>query len=188
MIHFGAFIPDIVLSALVFACLSLSSSLAMMVHQFGCSVTKHDLALEDAMDKWNLLEALMRRGSSAIEGCLLVFSAHAMCAACLIILDTEVFDISLARCAPALLLSLNTLRVLLAAGHVSNECTRMVCLINFCSFGPNTEVLRERVVNYIRNSSVGFYVFETRITYQFVLKASWVFSAFMFALITRVLG
>ena len=111
-----------------------------------------------------------------------------MCTACLIVIDTGVFDISLVRLAPALLLSLNTVRVFLAAGYVSNECERMACLINFCSFGPDMEVMRERVVNYIRSSSVGFYVFETRITYQFVLKVSWVFAAFMFALITRVLG
>ena len=78
-------------------------------------------------------------------------------------------------------------RLFFTAAEVTERCTRVPSLVNACIFGPGTDADRHYLVQYIVNSSAGFYMFQVRITSQMTVKFAHFFAVATFAVLTQIL-
>jgi hypothetical protein len=161
----------------------------------------HD-RIENAVREWNVLQAVLRKGSTAFELSILVLQATVITALLLCIFGVAREEQPPLALIPVGLISAHVMAALLCAASVTDKCARVPPLIN--SVGDDSEecdeellpdqaiehsnlqLSRQYAVQYIINSAAGFYVFDVRLTSAMVVKVMYVSGALVFALVTNV--
>jgi len=149
------------------------------------------LHVSEAARDWNLLQAVLRKASSAVQLGLLSFLALAAFAIPVFMLDYVLLGPSLATLQlqlPHLLVVLGVLRIFIMASTVTGKCIRVAPLINSLDFGPGTDRDSQDLVVYIQNSAAGFYIFDVRLTTGMVVKFMYVWAVVVFGIVSRGLS
>lgn len=170
-----------VLTGLMYSILHALRALGLIIDAF-CVSFVVDPDLEQAVRNWNILQAVLRRVSGAMERSFLFLLSTASAAL--------VFPIILVGLQPAVapgaLLILGIAQVSFCAGATTYKCDRVPALINSLHFGCDIDYMRSYVVEYVERSKAGVYVFEVRITAQMVLKSLYVGGAVLFGVVTKL--
>jgi len=172
-----------VLMAVAFCLLHVCCALQTMIDSYGVSFLRSP-DFGRAVHHWNILQAVLRKVSAAVDRCYVVLLTTGLAAT----LAPMLQGINNLAMLPAMVTVLVVARISLHAGAISYKCDRVPPLINSVSFGEGLDYGRQYVVQYIFNSKAGFYVSEVRITVDMVLKCSYIGVAICFAVTTRMLG
>jgi hypothetical protein len=173
-----------------------SSGLELMVDDY-CIRFFADKDVPDALMRWNVIQAFLRRSSSMLEPCIWAVATSQVVALLLTGLQAMDGTSPLAQereCAvcwgtSVLLPFVSTLYSLLRAAAVTEKCSRVPSLINSIILGSTPSATEEcgldekyrHLVEYITISAAGFYVHGMRITAFMALKLIYIFG---FALLT----
>lgn len=87
---------------------------------------------------------------------------------------------------PGLLTVSLLVRAFLVAAGITDKCVRVPALVNSLCFGVNTEQRRHLLVEFVRRSDAGFYVFDVRLTTGMALRFMYMWSIIAFGLATNV--
>ena len=150
--------------------------------------------LVDSVSRWNAVQAILRKAAEALHALLcvlqgtvfLVFMLSGVYAYQNFGTDTHHF-LDVYPLLPAGLVMIGIVRLFFTAAEVTERCTRVPSLVNACIFGPGTDADRQYLVQYIVNSSAGFYMFQVRITSQMTVKFAHVCAVATFAVLTQIL-
>eukprot|EP00928_Gymnodinium_smaydae_P055774 TRINITY_DN39257_c0_g1_i1.p1 TRINITY_DN39257_c0_g1~~TRINITY_DN39257_c0_g1_i1.p1 ORF type:complete len:462 (+),score=33.52 TRINITY_DN39257_c0_g1_i1:203-1387(+) len=180
------------LVALTYCQLHVFCCLELMVDKF-CIGFFEDPDLNDAIQNWNVMQAILRRAANTVDTCVLATQTSVF--ATLALTSTELF---VGEGAPAgkyalLWALLCLLGVVLAflslfrAAIVSEKCSRVPALLNTLRLeGSPINFERQYVVQYIEHSAAGFYIKGVRLTPFMVLKMAYLVGAVVFAGLTRL--
>jgi len=186
----AAFIVNTLLMLLVLFLLFALRLLLVLADVFCFELveTKH---ISEATRDWNLLQAVLRKASAAIQLGLLAFLAVAAFAIPTFMLDYMLLGPSLATLQlqlPHLLVVVGVLRIFVMASTVTGKCMRVAPLINSLDFGPGTDRDSQDLVVFIQNSAAGFYIFDVRLTTGMVVKFMYVWAVVAFGIVSRGLS
>lgn len=165
-------------------------ALSIMLDTFCCQ-TVFDLHIDEATHQWNVLQAVLRKASGAIELCFCFFMASGVLAMPILVVDVMVLGPSwevLPALLPTCIIILAVLRLLFSAAAVTEKCDHVPSVINSLCFDKEEEEAIRALVQYIINSAAGFIVFGARVTQDAVLRCSYVSSMIAFALATNTLS
>jgi len=161
--------------------------LVILVDVF-CFQLVGNLHISEAAHNWNVLQALLRKASTAIQLGLLAFLAVAAFAIPAFMLDYMLLGPCFATLRlqlPHILVVLGVLRTFIMASAVTGKCTRVPPLINSLDFGPATDKDSRNLVEYIQNSAAGFYIFDVCLTTGMVVKFIYVWAVVVFGVVSR---
>jgi len=164
-------------------------TLTVMIDWCCCDIVDNMLVSDVAHD-WNLMQAVVRKASSAIEKCLFaqgIVMAVAVPMALVDVVGDGMSRASAIASLPALTVVGAVLYLLLVAATISDKCARVPALINAVNFGQDTNAKRQEVVHYIISSAAGFYVFGIRLTVAMVLKFAYGWCVIAVGVVTRVI-
>lgn len=157
----------------------LCNALIGLLDLFGHVMVREQHILRGVHD-WNVLQAVMRMASGALEWC--VFSLQVTAVAFVFLATVDVVQGKpLQHVAPGAGLFLVITWAFFRAAQVSDKCARLPSIINSLDFGKALDTDRQYVVEYMKNSAAGFYVFEVQITSPLALKLVYVSCAVVFA-------
>jgi len=169
--------------------LHVVSLLTMMVDAF-CFHFVQRPHLDDSVRDWNILQAVLRRASGAVERAFLVLQTTTLAA---VLVGIAAMALSAAQprlqaslLMAVLLLAAIDLRLFFKAAEVTEKCTRVPSLINSLSFGLEVDHSRHYLVEYVTYSAAGFYVQEVRLTAAMALKLAYVSGLVAFAVLTKL--
>lgn len=172
--------------ALVYGVLHVCSALAMMVDAY-CFLIVAEENLQCSVKEWNTLQAVLRKGSGAVERCFLVLQTTALAYVLLTMAGFLVHGVPMWWLASVALLVLSDARLFYAAAQVTETCSRVPPLINSMSFsGTEIDTGRHYLVEYVTYSAAGFYVGEVRLTAQMALKLSYISGIVAFGILTKL--
>jgi hypothetical protein len=170
--------------------LHTSSGLERMVDDYCIRIFSDD-DVGDAIVRWNVIQAFLRRCASMLEPCLLAVTTSEVVAVVLTGLHAMDGKGPLDRgsgCAvlwgsSVLLPVATTLYSLLRVASVTEKCSRVPSLVNSLMLEPAPESTSwygldeecRHLVDYISNSAAGFYVMGMRITAFMALKLIYLF-------------
>jgi len=177
-----------VLLGLVFCMLYVCRALALMVDTF-CSRVVDCPDLTTTLDEWNVLQAVLRKTSSAIECCFVALQVVMIFTMPLILADFYVLGASrntVAKVLPSMCAFFAVLRMFTLAAMITDKCTRVPSLINSLSFGQGTDRDRQHTVDYIVSSGAGFYVCDVQLNMAMAFKFMYGWSVIGFGLITHL--
>lgn len=144
----------------------------------------------EATQSWNILQALLRKASTAMELGLLALLAMAAFAVPAFIVDQAnlgTFSNTFNRQIPNVLIICGVLRVFVVAAAVTDKCMRVPSLVNSLSFGAGTDRDRQHLVEYIAHSAAGFYICDVRLTLGMLTKFIYVWAVILFGFVGREL-
>eukprot|EP00929_Paragymnodinium_shiwhaense_P098108 TRINITY_DN59648_c0_g1_i1.p1 TRINITY_DN59648_c0_g1~~TRINITY_DN59648_c0_g1_i1.p1 ORF type:complete len:806 (-),score=129.56 TRINITY_DN59648_c0_g1_i1:80-2497(-) len=173
-----------VLTAVAFCQMYVVSALTAMVESF-CRKVYMQPDLEDAVRQWDVVQAMLRKTSFALEHCFFVLQTVTFSVLLCAMSDAVHGGHSPWKLLPSSLLILVLLRTFLAAGAVTDRCARVPSLVNALSFGSDIDPGRQCVVDYIVQSAAGFYVFEVPVTCAMALKFAYLGGVVAFGLVTN---
>lgn len=176
-----AFVSGVLL-AMAYCLLHICCVLEVMIDSFGIGFVECP-DFGEAVRKWNVLQAVLRRVSAIVDVSYLVLLTTAMVA-----IVAPLMQRHRHAAIPAGFAMGCVARVSFRAGAISYKCDRVPSLINSLFFGQDIDHERQYVVEYIINSMAGFYVMEVRITVEMVLKFAYVSSALTVAVMTKVIS
>jgi hypothetical protein len=183
-IHIAAFsVSSSVLMGLAFVVLYICSALTTIVDAFCISYDKHQ-DLEQAVQDWNAVQAVIRKCSSAVEFCFFVLQTTSLTTVLLGAFDGINPNSRIDLLIPTAFLTLGIGRIFFRAGAVTDKCSRTPSLIN--SFGEGIDEELQYVVQYLIHSDAGFHVFEVRLTSPMAFKFVYLCGAAAFIMVTRV--
>jgi len=161
-----------ILMCLCFGQLYVCRALMIFVDTF-CGRVVDSPVISDASHQWNVLQAVLRKGSSSVEYCFIALQG--MGAITLPLLIVDFFRLgeqyaALPALIPGAVLTLGVFRVLFLAAAVTDKCGRIPPLLNSLDFGKGTDRECQYIVQYVANSAAGFHVFDVRITTGMALK------------------
>jgi len=171
--------------------LYISSALKAGVSQF-CHKFYAHRDVEEGISEWNIVQTILRQGAGSIDSCLCVLFTVLLAQ----FLFTAVW--TLQRGDEMKLLYSNTtccalwvgwmaplwlwlLYIAYQAAEVTAQCARVPALINSW-INTEKDLL---LVEYIMNSSAGFYIQGVRVTPYMAMKASYFIGAITFTIITK---
>jgi len=174
---------------LTYSLLHVMVLLTMMVDAF-CFRFVEEPHLEEGVQNWNILQAVLRRASGALEVGFLAMQTTTLMTA-LVGLTAVVVSTDNPRQPVMLLLAaapLNTVsaRLFFKASEVTEKCTRVPSLINSLSFGRDVDLRRHYLVQYITYSAAGFYVKEVRLTSAMTIKLAYASGIIAFGVLTKI--
>jgi hypothetical protein len=180
----------LLLMSLCFCMTFICHALTQIIDTFCTSLVSDD-SLEGAVMKWNQAAAVLRQSSEAIQACVFVMQTTIILMFCLAVFDVhrsaQEDSGDVAMLVPSLLLVIGMSQVFFKAAAVTDRCNRVPSLINSLSFGDDEiDTERQYVVEYVRNSAAGFYIFELRLTSDMTLKGAHVLCVGVFALFTQI--
>jgi len=177
---------------LLYCLLHVIAFLTMMVDAFCFHfVEQQQLQLEDSVREWNVLQAVLRRASGAVERGFLVLQTTTLMTISVGVAATVMNGIDSGL--PNWLMLLQTLplattgaRLFFKTAEVTEKCTRVPSLINSLSFGLELDPWRHYLVEYIMYSGAGFYVKEVRLTAAMAFKLTYASGIIAFAVLTKL--
>eukprot|EP00440_Ansanella_granifera_P073830 gb/GFBE01080109.1/.p1 GENE.gb/GFBE01080109.1/~~gb/GFBE01080109.1/.p1 ORF type:complete len:810 (+),score=124.32 gb/GFBE01080109.1/:1-2430(+) len=160
-----------------------------------------DADIDKAIIDWNVLQAMLRKAATQIDGsfffmgtaCMttLVLLAQELMQAPYLIQDTGYAALWLGWVYQPVLLFMYTV---VRAAAITEKCSRVAPLVNSWDFVADADeepvimhLGRQYIVQYIINSGAGFYVKGVRLTAFLALKLNYFFGAISFALISQAL-
>jgi len=173
-----------VLLGLALCTLNVCGALSGVIDVFCISVVEKPRIL-GAIHEWNVLQAVLRKGSNAIEFTIFTLQVVVVAMVLLGVIDFTEGQSGPVALVPAILIAAVLGRAFLRAGGVTDKCARVPALVNSLVFGVDMDLQRQYVVDYILRSDAGFYVFELRLTSAMVLKFAYVCGVAVFALVTK---
>jgi len=137
-----------------------------------------------AIHDWNVVYAVCRRVSAAVQGCffVMVMLGSAAVAAGVVGYCQGAARLS---CIPGLAVGAAALQTCLWTAAVTSKCSRVLPLVNFLWGKGVGDASRMRVVQHIAHSEAGFYIFDTRVTSCAVVKALYVGCAVIVSFIVQ---
>lgn len=171
---------------LVFGVMHVVSSLVLLVDAY-CYYAVLEKEVERNVSEWNMLQAVMRKSSVAVETAFLVLQTTALMYVLLTMTSLLVNGLSIFSVLAVILLVIADARLFYKAAQVTEKCARVPPLINSLSFG-NSELdpRRHYLVEYMHYSAAGFYVCEVRITTIMAIKLSYVSGILAFGIVTKM--
>lgn len=181
---------SLILSFLTFCMLYVVRALMCVVEGY-CALTVGGQMLEQAVPRWNTVQAILRKGSGAIQGCLFVLQGTLLFAFLLGVVDVYLSWQQekgyVSTLIPHAMLGLGVFRIFFAAAKVTEKCERVPSLINSCTFSDDElDEDRQYVVEYVVNSAAGFHIFEIRLTSAMTVKVAYLFAIASFTLTTQI--
>jgi len=173
---------------LVFFMLYVCRALALMVDTF-CSRVVDSPDLPTTLDEWNVLQAVLRKTSAAIEHCFVILQLVMVFTMPLLLADLYMLGANhgtIAGLLPSICVLCGVLRTFTLAASITDKCTRVPALINTLSFGQGTDRDRQHTVDYIVSSAAGFYVCDVRLNMAMAFKFMYGWSVIAFGLMTNV--
>jgi len=146
--------------------------------------------ISEATERWNILQALLRKASTAVELALLVLVAMAAFAVPAFIVDqANVASLleAVQQQMSYIMIFCGVLRVFVLAAAVTDKCMRVPSLLNSLSFGRGIEGERQHLVEYITHSAAGFYICDVRLTLGMVAKFIYIWAVILFGVVGRKL-
>lgn len=172
-----------ILMGLTFCVLYVCRALTTMVDRYCVNIAcRPDLT--EAVREWNVLQAVLRKSSAAIEHCFFVLQTTAFSTVLLGVADalsTNASNVDLLI--PAAVLTLGIARIFYSAASVTEKCAHVPSLIN--AFGSDLDLDRQYIVQYIIQSAAGFHVFEVRLTSAMALNVAYLCGAAAFSVATK---
>eukprot|EP00928_Gymnodinium_smaydae_P099866 TRINITY_DN9652_c0_g3_i1.p1 TRINITY_DN9652_c0_g3~~TRINITY_DN9652_c0_g3_i1.p1 ORF type:complete len:672 (-),score=63.44 TRINITY_DN9652_c0_g3_i1:153-2168(-) len=162
-------------------------NLLMFVDAFCCMVSEEP-EIDRISHDWNVLQAVLRKGASSVEGCFVWVQGTLALAVPLAIADMFVYGVCsevVVMMVPRFALLLQALRTLFAAASLTSKCDSVPSVVNALYFGSHTDSLRQYIVTYISNSAAGFHVCHVRITMGMAIKCVYIWGVAAFALLTQ---
>jgi len=192
LLHIISFsLSSLILVALSFCMLYVCNALLHTVNAF-CIVIVAGGSLDDAVPRWNTVQAMLRTGSKQIQACLFVLQATVLFTCLLGAIDVYqsvqqerdyVFTLI-----PGALLTLGISWIFFKAAAITDKCARVPSLINSCTFEADIDLERQYVVEYVLFSSAGFYVFEVCLTSDMILRFAYILVIGVFTLFTKIVS
>lgn len=180
-----AFVSVIFMGA-TYGILHVSCAIAIMIDSY-CMHLHNDPDSAKGVREWNMLQALLRKASRAVERGFMVLQTTAL--AVLLLSASDLFVHSspdfwwlLSNVLLAISVGLNFFK----AAEVTEKCTRVPSLVNSLTFNHDMDVERHFLVEYVTYSMAGFYVGEVRLTAAMALKITYVSVLAAFGLLTRL--
>jgi len=177
-------------TVLTYSLLHIIGLLTMMVDSF-CYHFVEEPDLEDGVHNWNILQAVLRRASGAVElGFLFLQTAMLMTVLLGITglaLNEDEPWVHMWYLIAVFPLAMMSARLFFKASGVTEKCTRVPSLINSLSFGgAEVDQRRHYLVQYINYSAAGFYVKDVRLTSAMAIKLVYVSGIVAFGVLTKV--
>mmetsp|Transcript_44360 Transcript_44360/g.139069 ORF Transcript_44360/g.139069 Transcript_44360/m.139069 type:complete len:186 (-) Transcript_44360:75-632(-) len=141
----------------------------------------------EAMQEWNLFQALCRNVCCSLQLCFVVLQATGTAVVLLAMTEVQRGVSAFLELLPGLLMSALVTRVSLWAANVTDKSARVPMLVNSLSSALDLDRDRMYMVEYIVQTQAGFYIFEVRVTSSMVLKTLYVGCAVGFGLASQVL-
>eukprot|EP00811_Abedinium_folium_P003935 NODE_1361_length_2505_cov_7.190496.p1 GENE.NODE_1361_length_2505_cov_7.190496~~NODE_1361_length_2505_cov_7.190496.p1 ORF type:complete len:753 (+),score=152.82 NODE_1361_length_2505_cov_7.190496:2-2260(+) len=166
--------------------------LELMIDQF-CIIFVHANGdLMPCMDLWNLSQATLRRTANDLEWSLLALESSVL--PVLLLTGAQVLNTSSLTCLPciqgilaALPSGAMVLYVFSRAAAVTDKCQHVPAFVNSWHSDDGSVDKMHHFVQYVVNSSAGFYVFRVRLTTFMVLKVTYFILALGFSLVTSIM-
>jgi len=165
-------------------------ALAVIIDRFCCELANLP-DLSQAMKTWNILQAVMLKTSSSVEGSFVAMLLAVAFAVPLSLADFLMLGAHLGALppiVPGVLIILLFVRAFMVAASITDKCARVPALVNSLCFGLGKEHRRHLLVSYIGSSAAGFYVCEIRLTTAMALKFMYMWSIVACGLATNLLA
>jgi len=181
-----------VFTALAYCVLHVCCALAMMIDTF-CFHFVEEPDLDESVREWNILQAVLRKGSSSLERMFLVLQTTALLGVLFGFSDAALGRPQNTGRVAAFMLSVSLLgvgiaRLFFTAAQVTEKCSRVPPLINSLSFGLDVDPARHYIVEYVTYSGAGFYIDGVRITRAMALKIIYVSCILIFSVAVKVVS
>jgi len=178
-----------VFMALTFALLHVNCSLTLLIDAY-CSYLTERPELDCCVREWNILQAVLRKASGAVEKGFVALQTTALVTVLLGVADLFLHGNLLSwNLLAFMLLALSEARLIFKSAEVTEKCIRLPSLINSLSFGCDVvDMGRHYLVEYITYSGAGFYVGEVRLTKAMAIKLVYVVGLVAFGVITRAVS
>eukprot|EP00435_Cladocopium_sp_Y103_P020825 s2652_g5.t1 len=184
--------------------LHILSGLELAIDSFTVSVFR-DMDFEEAVEEWNVLQAMLRHVSTKLSHSLLVLGSS--CAASILyLIELTFLRANVANVRPGVQFILQYLwpfpptiiflYTLMRAAAVTEKASRVSPLVNSWTFESDgnqdyqmpewMDLGRQYVVQYINQSEAGFYMQGVRLRIFQVTKMCYYLSAILFAVVSQV--
>lgn len=176
-----------VIFSLSYGMVSICRSLIVMIDAFCCDMISAT-RLGEVAHVWNLTQAVLRKASTDMEGCLFVLGLILASSVPFLAIGVGVLGAQgdeVPAFFPGICVTCGILYSLLLSAMISEKCARVPALVNSLCFGEGTERARQHTVDYITSSGAGFYVFGMRLTTTVVAKFVYVWCVVVVGLLTR---
>lgn len=172
---------------LVYCILHICSGMALLVDAY-CYCVADARDINAAVYEWNMLQAVMRKASSAVEAGFLVLQTTALTAVLTTMAGFVQQTLRGWWVMVVVLLVLCDVRLFFRAAQITEKCSRVPPLINSLNFKQQGEVDPDRhyLVEYVTYSAAGFYVGEVRLTTSNALKLAYISGIMAFGVLTKV--
>lgn len=200
--HLATFVVAHTLTALLLYCqLHLCSGFEVAIDNFFVTFFQEG-NFEKGIYEWNLLQAMLRRAAGAVEPCFLAVGSSVLALMILTlreILNSNALSTLLQSPSSALCTSLWAGWVLPLAGLVfyavfigavvTEKCLRAPAMVNAWTADEHEYIdhKRQYFVQYISQSSAGWYVIGVRVSALWASKVSYLFAAVVFTLVSQSL-
>jgi len=182
------FVTSSIFVALTFTILHVNCCLTLLIDAY-CSHFTEDLELDWFVREWNILQAVLRKASGAVEKSFVVLQTTALAAVLLRIVHLFLHSDSQSWCLPAVMfLGLCDGWLIFKSAEVTEKCSRLPSVINSLSFGRDVDMRRHYLVQYVSYSGAGFYVGEVRLTNAMAIKFAYVSGLVFFGVLTKVVS
>eukprot|EP00445_Apocalathium_hangoei_P034699 CAMPEP_0203948210 /NCGR_PEP_ID=MMETSP0359-20131031/82936_1 /ASSEMBLY_ACC=CAM_ASM_000338 /TAXON_ID=268821 /ORGANISM="Scrippsiella Hangoei, Strain SHTV-5" /LENGTH=179 /DNA_ID=CAMNT_0050879715 /DNA_START=1 /DNA_END=540 /DNA_ORIENTATION=+ len=158
--------------------------LTVTVDMFCCRLVI-DPSMAEAVQDWNVLQALLRRAAGSVELALIILLAMMAWLLAAFSLDYVRLGSSLSTCKlqlPWILMLCGVLRVFMTAAGVTDRCARIPSLINSFCFGNGFDREQQNLVQFMVNSEAGFYISKMRVNTGMVIKFMYLWLVVLFAI------
>lgn len=184
-------VMNVVFMSLTFAMLHVDCALTLLIDAY-CYHFTVTPDLECSVREWNMLQAVLRKGSGAMENAFIVLQTTALVMVLLVVSDFYLHRESQTTKAPVLmsvaLIAIIEWRLICKSADVTETCARVPSLINSLSFGLDLDLGRHYLVEYITYSGAGFYVRDLRLTSAIVFRLFYISVLVAFGVLTRVIS
>ncbi|CAK0792913.1 unnamed protein product [Prorocentrum cordatum] len=171
-------VVSLVFMGIVGGILHVSCALTMAIDSYVTHFDGLHFRLDTSVYEWNLLQAVLRKVSGAVEKTFLAVQSTAAALVTGVILAGRGLLMAgslgdLTWLFSAALLVVGVMFIFFKAAEASERCMRMPSLINSLNFGECVDTRRHYLVEFMSYSAAGFYVGEVRLTTAIALKLTY---------------
>ncbi|CAK0791909.1 unnamed protein product [Prorocentrum cordatum] len=177
-------VTSLVFLGVVSGILHVSCALTLVIDSYATHFDGAHFRLETSVHEWNLLQAVLRKVSGAAERGFMAVQSTAVALVTGVMLAARgplrgeavgeaVGAGDAAWLSSAALLVVGAAFIFFKTAEVSERCMRMPSVINSLNFGECVDARRHYLVEFIKYSAAGFYVWEVRLTAAVALKLTY---------------
>lgn len=185
---FAFFVTSSIFVALTCTILHVNCCLTLLIDAY-CSHFPECPNVDCSVREWNILQAVLRKASGAVEKGFVVLQTTALVTSLLAIVDLLFDDDSqFWNLLSVALLGFGEARLIFKSAEVTEKCTRLPSLINSLSFGVDVDMARHYLVEYVTYSGAGFYVGEVRLTNAMAMRLAYISLLVAFGVMTKTMS